>query len=64
MTQTYTVADVTCGHCKAAIESSLTALSGVREATVDVAAKTVTVSGEAAQADVFQAIRDAGYTPS
>lgn len=64
MTQTYTVADVTCDHCKASIESALTDLNGVTAAAVDVAAKTVSIDGDVAPETILQAIRDAGYTPS
>lgn len=55
---TFTVPDMTCGHCKAAIESAIAQAGG--RATVDLAAKTVAVEGldETRAAD---AIRAAGY---
>lgn len=64
MNQTYSVSDVTCNHCKASIETALNALAGVSGAEVDVDAKTVTIDGDVEPDMVFQAILDAGYTPT
>lgn len=58
---TFIVSDMTCGHCKAAIETAVAQAGG--RATVDLAARTVTVDGlETDRA--AQAIRDAGYEVS
>lgn len=56
----FRVEDMTCGHCKAAIETAIAEAGGT--AVADVAAKTVTVEnlGTARAAEVIQA---AGYTP-
>lgn len=55
---TFTVPDMTCGHCKTAIETAIAEAGG--SASVDLAAKTVTVDGlDAARAT--DAIRGAGY---
>lgn len=56
----FKVEDMTCGHCKAAIEEAVTNAGGA--AVVDLDAKTVAVNNlpdDRAEA----AIRDAGYTP-
>lgn len=54
------VNDMTCGHCKAAIEQAVTAAGGT--ATVDLAARTVTVEGlDPARAEAV--LTEAGYTP-
>lgn len=37
-TQTFAVTGLTCGHCVHAVESELTALAGVSDATVDLTA--------------------------
>ena len=58
---TFTVPDMTCGHCKAAVEAAIAEAGG--HATVDLSAKTVTVEG-LDQARAVQAIREAGYEPS
>jgi copper chaperone CopZ len=59
----YTVADMSCDHCKRAIEDSVGAVAGVDEVRVDLDAKTVSVSG-GAPAAIEQAITGAGYTPT
>lgn len=63
MAATFTVSDMTCNHCKQSIETALSALAGVEGMTVDVDAKTVTVTGPVADDQVADAIREAGYTP-
>lgn len=60
-TRTYDVPEISCGHCKAAIEGAVSPLVGVDDVTVDIDARTVTVSGAAADADVQAAIDEAGY---
>ena len=58
---TFTVPDMTCGHCKAAVEAAIAEAGG--HATVDLAAKTVTVEGlDLTRA--ANAIRAAGYEVS
>ncbi len=60
-TRTYDVPEISCGHCKAAIEGAVSPLDGVDEVTVDIDARTVTVAGAATDADVQAAIDEAGY---
>lgn len=59
----YTVSDMSCDHCKHAIEDSVGAVAGVDGVDVDLDAKIVRVTGGEAQA-VSQAIVEAGYTPT
>jgi copper chaperone len=61
VTRVYQVPDISCGHCKSAIEGEVGQLDGVTSAIVDVEAKTVTVDGIAADEAVTKAISDAGY---
>lgn len=56
----FSVPDISCDHCKASIEGSVGQVDGVTNTTVDVAAKTVTVSGGERQA-IVSAIDDAGF---
>lgn len=51
-----------CTHCKARVEKICMGVPGVESAVVDLAAKTVTVSGTADIAAVKKAIADADYT--
>jgi copper chaperone CopZ len=54
---------MSCGHCKAAVEKALQAVSGVVEAEVNLAQKTAEVTAEPAvtAAMLTQAMEDAGY---
>ena len=59
---TYTVPDVSCEHCVAAISKEVGAVSGVRAVTVDLAAKRVAVTGDGLDdAAIRAAIDEAGY---
>ena len=59
-----TVEGMMCGHCSARVEKALAALKGVDSATVDLAAKTVTVTAavKVSADQMKKAITDAGYT--
>ncbi|MGW2305480.1 heavy-metal-associated domain-containing protein [Streptomyces sp. NPDC001809] len=59
----YAVSGMTCGHCKTAITTSVSALDGVLAVDVDVAAGlvTVTTGGEPDDAAITAAVDDAGY---
>jgi copper chaperone CopZ len=59
-THTYTVPDISCDHCKRSIESAVSPLPHVETVEVDVATKTVTVTGGDPVA-TEAAITDAGY---
>ena len=63
--KTFNVPDMSCGHCKAAVEGGLKELPGVERANADVARGTVEVSydeGTVATEDLKGAIQEAGYT--
>lgn len=60
-TRTYSVPGISCGHCKAAIESELSPLPGVESAVVDIDSKTVTVTGDITEENVRAAVDEAGY---
>ena len=59
------VADATCGHCKQTIETTVLALDGVDNATLDLDSKRLTVEhGAPLDPTVLTgAIEEAGYTP-
>lgn len=50
-----------CPHCKAMVEKVCKAVPGTVDAVVDLQAKNVTVTGDAAVSALKQAIKDAGY---
>lgn len=60
-TTVLSVPEISCNHCKSAIESAVGAVSGVASVEVDIAAKTVTIAGDADESTVVAAIEDAGY---
>jgi copper chaperone len=63
--KTLRVPDMSCGHCKAAVEVELNKLSGVERANADVERGTVEVSydeGTVTTEDLKGAIEEAGYT--
>ncbi|MFT4864626.1 MAG: copper chaperone [Ilumatobacter sp.] len=59
-TTTYSVPEISCGHCKSTIEAALQGLGDVARVEVDIDAKTVTVDG-GDSATLVAAIEDAGY---
>jgi copper chaperone len=63
-TETLSVPDISCDHCRHTIETSLGRLPGVRAATVDVGARTVQVSYDQAAvgpATIRDTLADEGY---
>jgi copper chaperone len=63
--KTFNVPDMSCGHCKAAVESELNRLSGVESSNADVEKGTVTVrydEGKVSTEQLKDAIEEAGYT--
>ncbi len=59
----FSVPDMTCGHCEAAIREALGRLGGIEAIAVDRAARRVTVTGTAGTDAVKAAIVEAGYAP-
>jgi copper chaperone len=62
---TFKVPDMSCGHCKAAVEGELNKLSGVERSDADPDEGTVEVAydeGRVAPEQLKKAIEDAGYT--
>jgi copper chaperone len=63
--KTFNVPDMSCGHCKAAVEGELKELPGVEGANADIARGTVEVSYDQSTVtteDLKGAIEEAGYT--
>ncbi|MBN9063834.1 MAG: hypothetical protein BGP06_17560 [Rhizobiales bacterium 65-9] len=60
---TFKVADMTCGHCAAAIVKAVQTVDPGAKVAADPSSKTVSVAGAADAAAVERAIREAGYTP-
>lgn len=61
-TITYTVAGMTCEHCKHAVAGELGSVPGVREVDVDLGTKLVRVTGVGLDDQALRsAIEEAGY---
>lgn len=60
-THSYHVPDISCEHCVKAITDRVAPLEGVEQVDVNIAAKTVTVTG-GQDAAVVNAISAAGYS--
>ena len=64
VTETISVPEIHCDHCKASIEGALASIGGVEGATVDIPARTVTVSYDEAsvgRGELIEAIEQQGY---
>jgi copper chaperone len=55
------VPDISCGHCKAAVEAALIAVPNAGPVTVDLALREVEVTGNAPAAALIAALARAGY---
>ncbi|MGC9671179.1 heavy-metal-associated domain-containing protein [Planosporangium sp. 12N6] len=55
------VPGISCGHCANAIRTEVGEVAGVQTVDVDIAAKTVTVTGPADPVAVRAAVAEAGY---
>ena len=61
-THMFQVPDISCGHCKAAIEDTVGRVAGVTGVDVDIDAKTVAVTATDVTAEALvAAIDEAGY---
>jgi copper chaperone len=64
VTETIAVPEIHCDHCKTSIEGALASIGGVEGATVDIPARTVTVSYDEAsvgRGELIEAIEQQGY---
>lgn len=59
-TTTYSVPEISCGHCKSTIEGAVVEVPDVERVEVDIESKTVVVVGGETAA-IVSAIEDAGY---
>ncbi|CAN5636580.1 copper chaperone CopZ [soil metagenome] len=63
-TETISVPEIHCDHCKTSIEGALNPLEGVAQATVDIPSRHVTVMYESdlvSHEQLVRAIEDQGY---
>ena len=62
-TVVFSVEGMMCEHCKAHVEKALLGVAGVRSATADLGARTVTVVAKKTvnEEDLKQTVKNAGY---
>ena len=60
-TYTFSVPDMSCGHCKMRIANALSAVKNITSFDIDLDAKLVTVTTDSAADTVVDVIDDAGY---
>jgi copper chaperone CopZ len=58
----YLVPEVSCEHCKIAIETEVVRVEGVTLVQVDVPTRTLRVEGDASHDEISSAVERAGYT--
>jgi copper chaperone len=58
------IPDMSCGHCKTAVETALTAVADAGTVEVDLATRMARVSGPAPVAELLAALDQAGYPAS
>jgi copper chaperone len=56
-----TIPDMTCGHCRASVESAVAAAAPGARVAVDLDSRTAVVEGAADEARVVAAVRAAGF---
>jgi copper chaperone len=64
LTETISVPEIHCDHCKTSTEGAVGAIESVERATVDIPARTVTVTYDDAsveRGDLVEAIEQQGY---
>jgi copper chaperone len=64
VTETISVPEIHCDHCKMSIEGALASIGGVHGAAVDIPARSVTVTYDDAlvnRGDLVEAIEEQGY---
>jgi copper chaperone len=58
----FSVPEMSCGHCTAAIETAITELDHAAEVSCDLGSREVKVSTALPQANIVAAIKTAGYS--
>ena len=60
----FKVADMTCGHCVSSVTRAVKDLDASAQIEISLHARRVVVRSSASQAEIAEAIQEAGYTPT
>ncbi|OWQ86864.1 heavy metal transporter [Roseateles aquatilis] len=60
----FTLPDMTCGHCRAAVTEAVHELDSQAEVVVDLPQKTVRIDSDLPRARLAGALAEAGYPPA
>jgi len=55
------IPDMTCGHCKAAVEKAVAGVDAAAKVTVDLETRTVEIDSSADMAAILSALKEEGY---
>ena len=58
---TLSIPDMSCGHCKASVETALSPLSGVKTVTVDLASRQVQIDGSPQTDALLASLNEIGF---
>lgn len=64
MKKKYLVEGMSCSACSSSVERVVKKIKGVKNASVNLTAKLLVVEGEFTDAEIFTAVKKAGFTPS
>lgn len=57
----FSVPDMSCGHCKAAISEAVKTADGMAELEFDMPGRVVTITSTRTPEEIAKAVKDAGY---
>ena len=60
----FTLPDMSCGHCRGAVEKAVAGVDPEARTTVDLTDRTVDVRTGRSEGEVAEALRAAGYPPA
>ena len=64
MKKKYLVEGKSCSACSSSVERVVKKIKGVKSASVNLTAKLLVVEGEFSDAEIFTAVKKAGFTPA
>lgn len=60
----FTLPDMSCGHCRGAVEKAIAGVDPAAESEIDLTAKTVEIRSARSPAEMAGALCEAGYPPA